>query len=110
MRVSRLVLIAACLVLLGSVSTGCYLNEIDKSMAQYKGHPPPKPEPAAPAAAPPTKTANAKPAGPIGMDWWKTARTLGQKPSDGTIGRCQLGGHDEFMRRDDCLARGGQPD
>jgi len=111
MRVLRAALIAAGLALLGSACAGCYLNEIDKSMAAYKGHPPPaKSEPAASAPAKPTATADAKPTGPTGLDWWKTARTLGEKPADATIGRCSVAGRTEFMRRDDCLARGGRPE
>jgi hypothetical protein len=87
---------------------GCFLDEIDKSMAAYEGKAPPaKPAPPPPGAAPAGGAqAPAKPAGP---SWWETARTLGSEPMDETIASCEIGGRVEFQRRDDCLARGGRP-
>ncbi len=98
------------LVLVGAlasiVGSGCFLGEIDKSMEQYPGGAAAKaketPKPQAPAAGPD----GAKPSGP---SWWSTARTIGPELQDETITTCALAGRTEFMRRDDCLARGGRP-
>lgn len=94
-------------LLLLAAAPGCFLNEIDKSMENYAGpSKQAKPAPGAPEAPPAAGAAPAKPAGP---SWWETARTLGSEPMDESIAGCQLGGRIEFMLRDDCLARGGQP-
>ena len=104
-RPSRLApLLAAALL----AATGCFLGEIDKSMARYEGNKKPAagggaPAKAAPGAAP-------APGAPAGPSWWQTARTLGSEPMDASIAGCRLGGRVEFMRRDDCLARGGEVD
>ena len=42
-------------------------------------------------------------------DWWKKARSLTSGEVDDGIVRCELGGATQFMRRPDCLARGGTP-
>lgn len=86
--------------------TGCFLDEIDKSMANYPGgSAAAKKEPDPPAAAASTGAKKA----PDGPSWWATARTLGSEPSDESIASCNLAGRTEFMRRDDCLSRGGRP-
>jgi hypothetical protein len=86
---------------------GCFVDEIDKSMAAYENKPMPAPAPP-PAAGEPAPT-GAAPAAPAGPSWWQTARTLGSEPMDDTIAACEIGGRVEFQRRDDCLARGGKP-
>jgi hypothetical protein len=93
-----------------AAGSGCFLDEIDKSMDAYENKPakaPPAPAagqaPAAPAAG------GGAPAAPAGPSWWQTARTLGSEPIDDTIAACEIGGRVEFQRRDDCLARGGRP-
>ena len=100
------------LVLVGAFAlvagTGCFLDEIDKSMALYPGQAAEKAkekEKAEAAAA----TAAQKGAQPSGPSWWETARTIGPELEDETITTCALGGRTEFMRRDNCLARGGRP-
>jgi hypothetical protein len=104
-RLARL--LAAALV----AAPGCFLGEIDKSMASYEGGKKPAPAPA-PAAGKAKAAPGAAPApgAPAGPSWWQTARTLGSEPMDESIAGCRLGGRVEFMRRDDCLARGGQVD
>ena len=69
---------------------------------------------AEPAAATPKAGAvpanpGAKPAAPSGDAWWKSASSLTSEESDGSITRCAVSGRTEFMKRDDCLARGGKP-
>lgn len=107
----------ACLVaLLLAVAAlpGCFVNEIDKSMENYEGPRRKAAREAAEAKAKEEKraaggggaTAAGKPAGP---SWWETARTLGSEAKNESIAGCQLGGRLEYMLRDDCLARGGQP-
>lgn len=90
--------------------TGCFLDEIDKSMALYPGHAAEqakeKEKATAKANAAAAEKAGAKAAGP---SWWETARTIGPELEDETITTCALGGRTEFMRRDNCLARGGRP-
>ena len=98
------------LVLAGALAlgagTGCFLGEIDKSMEQYPGGAAAKaketPKPQAPAAGKDGAQAS-------GPSWWETARTIGPDLQDETITTCELDGRKEFMRRDNCLARGGRP-
>lgn len=92
---------------------GCFVNEIDKSMERYEG---PRrkaareAKEAAEAQERAARTPGAQAAGkPAGPSWWETARTLGSDPKNESIAGCQLGGRIEYMLRDDCLARGGQP-
>jgi hypothetical protein len=117
-RILELVMVLALAGILGAGLEGCYAcSEIDKAMQAPGVNQAPPRSAAAPADAPQAAAAPgqpgakpAAPAGPIGLDWWKTATTLGQKPSDATIGRCKLGDRVEFMRRDDCTGRGGTPE
>jgi hypothetical protein len=109
LRATRLALLLAVAAL-----PGCFLNEIDKSMENYEGGPGKRAAREAKEAAEaqertaraPGKPGDAKPAGP---SWWETARTLGSDPKNEAIAGCQLGGRVEYMLRDDCLSRGGQP-
>lgn len=95
------------LVLAGALAlaagTGCFLDEIDKSMATYPG------KAAEKAKAKSEATSVEEGAKPSGSSWWETARTIGPELQDETITSCALGGRTEFMRRDNCLARGGRP-
>lgn len=92
--------------------TGCFLDEIDKSMELYPGNAAAakakeqEKQKAKQAAAAPAPNAGASAGGP---SWWEKARTIGPELSDATITTCSLGGRTEFMRRDDCLSRGGRP-
>jgi hypothetical protein len=94
--------------------SGCFLNEIDKSVnnspmgAEMK-----KDKEAAEAkTAEGAKTDGkpAKPAAPQGASWWAKATTLSSEESTAKIVGCKKkDGKTDFMTRDDCLARGGQP-
>ena len=41
--------------------------------------------------------------------WWSEARSLDSEPMAESIVRCRLHGTNQFMRRDECLNRGGKP-
>ena len=43
------------------------------------------------------------------QQWWDRATSLSSESVDSKIAQCTLGGRTQFMSRDDCLARGGQP-
>ena len=53
---------------------------------------------------------------PVGAEWWSNARSLDTGPQaaaepgdpNQTVS-CRIGGSTRFMRRGDCLSRGGQP-
>jgi hypothetical protein len=42
-------------------------------------------------------------------DWWKKTRSLTAGEVSDEFVKCELGGTTQFMRRPDCLARGGTP-
>jgi len=110
MRGARPTLLIASLVLATALS-GCFLDEIDKSMAQYPGGGK-KAEPEAAAKAEPadaggSRTASAKGQRPRGAAWWKTATSLGSEESKVDAVACKLRSGVQFMAREDCLARGG---
>ena len=91
--------------------SGCFLDEIDKSVNANKG----KAEALAPKAPgavdAPQQVAVAKPgapAAPQGPSWWETAKSLGSEESGADIVGCGINGRTEFMTREDCAARGGQ--
>jgi len=92
-----------------AAGSGCFLDEIDTSMAAYENNAPPPAPAAGPAKTTAPDAAGGAPAAPAGPSWWQTARTLGSEPLDDTIAACEIGGRVEFQRRDDCLARGGKP-
>lgn len=101
----------AAVLLVAVAASGCFLDEIDKSVAANTNKavtaaggkpeageaPKPAPKPGAPAP-----TAGAKL-----QSWWETATTLGSEESSADIVGCSLGGRLEYMERQDCLARGG---
>jgi hypothetical protein len=111
MRVARAgahLLLAA----LAAVSlSGCFLNEIDKSVesspmgAEMKADAAKK---EADEKAAKKDGAAAKAAPPQGASWWAKASSLSSEESTAKIVGCKLGGKTDFMTRDDCLARGGQ--
>jgi len=113
--------LALAAVLALACAPGCFVDEIDKSMSQYEKNAP-KSAPAGRAAgdgSARTADASARAGGgtpgaasgaaAAARSWWETAKTLGSEPMDETIVSCAIGGRVEFQRRDDCLARGGQP-
>ena len=92
-----------CALLAGSL-TGCFVvDELDKSRALLRTKPPPKTVEEEPKAAP------AKPA----SDYWEHARTFapggGGHDGENAVVSCQVRGQQQFMKRDDCLRRGGRP-
>lgn len=113
-HVTRLALAALVVITTG----GCFVfEEVDSAsnmLGKDKSH------------QPPAKAADAKPDGKgtavaaagnaaqgvvaTGKAWWATATTLGSEESNPEIAGCKVGGHSEFMLRDDCLARGGVPE
>jgi hypothetical protein len=113
---ARRILVAA--LALG-LATGCFVfDELDgaKDMMDHPSFPargpvaekddPPAPPPAA-AAKPAAPSAPAKVLADM-QAWWKEARTLSSEAVDEDLVRCELGGRSQFMRHDDCLARGGR--
>ena len=42
-------------------------------------------------------------------DWWKKTRSLTSGEISDEFVKCELGGTTQFMRRPNCLARGGTP-
>ncbi len=87
---------------------GCFaFEEIDKGMEIMEAHTPlvnkKKRE----------EEVRARDASPAKPDprvaWWKNARSLGprSKSESETLVNCLVGGSTRFMRRDDCLTRGG---
>jgi hypothetical protein len=65
-----------------------------------------KPDPAPQSEAAPEKSHADRPS--VG-DWWKKTRSLTSGEVSDEIVRCELGGATQFMRRPNCLARGGTP-
>jgi hypothetical protein len=47
--------------------------------------------------------------GPSVGDWWKKARSVTSGEVSDEFVKCELGGATQFMRRPNCLARGGTP-
>jgi hypothetical protein len=107
MRV-RNVLVA---MLVALAASGCFLDEIDKSVnankskAQAVAGDAKQADGAAPKQVASAK--GAKAATPAAPSWWETATTLGSEESNLDAVACKLGGRTEFMTRDDCLSRGG---
>ena len=42
-------------------------------------------------------------------EYWDRAESLTQESLDASIGSCRLGGKTQFMRKNDCISRGGTP-
>jgi hypothetical protein len=112
---------ALLLVLLVAVFTsGCFVNDllddaneqvseqVDKqgsglrgSARKGKGRPGAKP------AAEALQTASGEEE--KGPGWWETAKTVSSQERPDEIVECSLSGRTQFMKRDDCLSRGGRP-
>lgn len=97
----------AVLVALVAFSPGCFvLEELDKgkkTMDELSGAPDTQSE------TQPSGSADAAKPAADPEAWWKKARTLTPGETDPSIVRCDLDGSLQFMRRDDCIARGGRP-
>jgi hypothetical protein len=87
----------ASLALAASVGCGEIMNELDAANAMV-GNGKPKPEKKAQPEAPEKK----------GIDW-SVSRSINTGEVDESIVSCSLDGATQFMRRDDCLTRGGTP-
>lgn len=79
-------------------TSGCWLDEIDKSVEALSG-PKKKPKVEAKENAPATPASG-----------WQSATSLGNELSDESIVSCKLGDSVQFMSRDDCLSKGGKVD
>ena len=98
---------------------GCFMEEIDKSMEIYESAGPGaarktrEKQAAAQRAREPEPAKSGKPGQqgekPSIAAYWQKARTLGSEPKNESIIGCLLDGRVEYMLRDDCLARGGEP-
>ena len=103
--------------LVAALSAGCFVgDEIDKASALSQGGPgPAKKPPAAAGDEKPKQVASASAStkanagGPPAKSWWETARSLTSEESTSDIVGCAVSGRNEFMTREDCLARGGAP-
>jgi hypothetical protein len=99
-------LLAAFTILSLAGSFGCSIwDELDSANEKMDAFSKTKGEEEAPTVdpeAPPTPQARS-------TKWWSQARSLDSKPMTESIVRCRLNGGLQFMRRDECLNRGGKP-
>jgi hypothetical protein len=108
------------LAALALTTPGCFVfDELDAGRALMEQHSPknpPQPAPGAPAAAPAAAAAPAKETGLLAsvQDWWtkrkvqkEAASRPGPDPTDVPVS-CRIAGRQLFVRRSDCLLRGGQ--
>jgi hypothetical protein len=103
------------LALILSLGLGCFVfDELDSSKelldkpsfgveTQKKQQAPASPEPRVNA-----ENSEGKDSKPL-ADWWKKSRSVTSSEAKSDLVRCGLGGTTQFMRRPDCLARGGTP-
>jgi len=100
------------LALTAILGLGCFvLDELD-SAKDLMDHPrfsdkqEKKPDaPEQPQAAPEKAQADRPSVG----EWWKKTRSLTSGEVSDEFVRCEIGGATQFMRRPNCLARGGTP-
>ena len=102
-------------ILVSGLSLGCFvLDELDAGLemmdnphfgnAPAKKEVEPQPDRTRPEQESPSPSAVAARL----AKWWKEeARTLGSEEVDEDLVRCTLAGATQFMRRSNCLARGG---
>jgi hypothetical protein len=100
-------LLAPILIVLLSTSLGCpimdELNKANDKMDEIVKTKPKKDEDREADAS--TKL------GPLerSKQWWKSARSLDSDKVSPSIVTCRVGGRSQFMSRDECLSRGGNP-
>lgn len=81
--------------------SGCFVvDELDSARALLPDKPADK---VAEEAAPKKEPAKADP------DYWKNSRTFAPGGGDNGVVSCNVRGQVQFMKRDDCKRRGGQP-
>jgi hypothetical protein len=104
----RLVALAMATIL----ALGCFVSDELDSAKDLMEHPSfskqQKKEPHA-AEQPQAAPENAYAHRPSEGDWWKKTHSLTSGEVSNEFVRCELHGATEFMRRPDCLARGGTP-
>jgi hypothetical protein len=87
-----------------ALATGCFVfDELDAGRRKMDG-------PAAasnPAAGRGEDTEPSRPSGGPST-WWQNARSLSSEAMSADVTRCELPGGSQFMRADDCRARGGR--
>lgn len=98
--------------------SGCFvLDELDWGAAELDKYsinpngvrPPPEEEaPAASGRETPAFEFTWKEELPDVGQWWREARSLTSSDKDESIVHCRIRGRDQFMRIDDCQARGGR--
>jgi hypothetical protein len=101
-------LLLACLC-----ASGCFVfDEIDAGQKVLEETSPKQPG-AAPATAGAPGEAGEQAGPPTGEAWWAKARSVSGPVSDedgnNPAVTCKIGGSTRFMRKNDCLSRGGQP-
>ena len=97
-------LLVPILILILSPSLGCSimdeLNKANDEMDEFVGTE--EEEELAAEKAKPDPNALSK-------QWWESAKSLDTKELSPSIVSCRLGGGTQFMGRDECLSRGGNP-
>ena len=100
-------ILAPILILLLSASLGCpIMEELNKANAKMDEIVKVKPKKEAELAA---ESGAKKDPLQRSKDWWNSARSLNSKSVSPAIVNCRLGGRSQFMARDECLNRGGDP-
>ena len=93
------------------LSLGCFaLDELDKGNKELDRYSRSRKQEEAKKAA-----AQAKPAAGTAQEdqhdpsqWWNEARSINRRKKDSDLVQCRLGGSSQFMRKTDCLSRGGR--
>jgi hypothetical protein len=96
-------------ILIAALGSGCFaFDEIDASVKKAEKHRPGAQEEVESRADVSRFSAPSATRG--GSDpWWGKARSLSSRDLDSGIVPCGLPGGTQFMRKDDCLSRGGKP-
>ena len=106
------------LALVTVLGLGCFVfDELDAaeklldspSFADEKTNKPGAPRQPDPAQQPEAAPAKRFADRPSLGEWWKKTRSLTAGEVSDEVVKCELGGTTQFMRRPDCLARGGTP-
>ena len=89
------------------MSTGCFVvEEIDSGMKLMEKHGGQHGNRTAQAEA---EAEEAKPSRGVDLEYWKSARTITSGERSKDVTSCNLRGQLQFMNRDDCIRRGGEP-
>ena len=97
----------ASLVLLVGLGSGCFVFE-EMDAARKLQTAPGKKAKAEPEAKPNGTATGKKQSAKAQLEqWWESARSINTGEVDESMVSCTLRGATQFMRRDECLARGG---